>query len=90
MSAEACIVPVADEIRGAKPVALVPAQAGPAIDEDVVKRYTLDLAPACRHFRRVFVVDSLPPAGPGKVDRQALTARAARDAQSVVVNATRS
>lgn len=75
--AEACVVPVADEIKGAKPVAFVVARAGAALDEDDVRRYALAHAPAYRHPRRVFVLGALPLAGPGKVDRRALAARAA-------------
>ena len=75
--AEACVVPIADEIKGAKPVAFVVARAGAALDEEEIKRHALAHAPAYRHPRRVIVLDALPLAGPGKVDRRALAARAA-------------
>ena len=86
--AEACVVPVADEIKGAKPVAFVVARAGATINEDEIKRHALDNAPPYQYPRRVFVVGALPLAGPGKIDRRELAARAERDAQPAVSTAT--
>jgi acyl-CoA synthetase (AMP-forming)/AMP-acid ligase II len=74
--AEACVVPVEDEIRGAKPVAFVVPVAGAEVDEDIVKAHALANAPAYQHPRRVEVLSELPLAGPGKVDRKALLQRA--------------
>lgn len=81
--AEVCVVPVADAIKNAKPVAFVVPRTDAALDEAEVKRYALVHAPPYQHPRRVFVVGALPLAGPGKIDRKALIARAARAARSV-------
>ncbi|HEY7238017.1 MAG TPA: class I adenylate-forming enzyme family protein [Burkholderiales bacterium] len=70
--AQACVVPVPDEIKGTKPVAFVVPRAGAHPDEDAIKRFVLDNAPAYQHPRRVFFVPELPLAGTNKVDRKAL------------------
>ena len=72
----ACVVPVPDEIKGMKPVAFVVPVAGETLTEQEVKQYALDNAPAFRHPRMVTFLDDLPLAGPGKVDRNGLEARA--------------
>lgn len=74
--AQACVVPVPDEIRGQKPVAFVVPSAGAQIDEEGVKRYALDNAPPYQHPRRVWFVDVLPLASTNKVDRKLLAERA--------------
>lgn len=76
--AQACVVPVPDEIKGQKPFAFVVAKAGSTLTEDMVKRYALENGPAYQHPRQVCLVDALPLAGPNKVDRKGLTARAAQ------------
>ena len=68
--AQACVVPVPDEIKGAKPVAFVVPRAGHP-DEDAIKRFVLANAPAYQHPRRIFLSE-LPLAGTNKVDRKAL------------------
>jgi len=73
----ACVVPLPDEIKGFKPVAFVVPCAGRAIDEAAVQEYALANAPAFQHPRRVEIMDDLPLAGPGKVDRKGLAERAA-------------
>ncbi|MBT6085706.1 MAG: acyl--CoA ligase [Rhodospirillaceae bacterium] len=73
---DACVVPIADEIKGFKPVAFVVPRAGTTIEADAVKQHALDNAPAFQHPRQVEVMDALPLAGPGKVDRNGLAARA--------------
>ena len=76
--AEACVVPVEDEVRGHMPVAwVVPARgASPAAGD--VKRFALANGPAVEHPRRVFFLAELPLGGTNKIDRRQLAARAAR------------
>ncbi len=74
--AQACVVPVPDEIRGQKPVAFVVARAGSQLTEDLVKQYALQHAPAYQHPRQVIFVEKLPLAGTNKIDRRALKALA--------------
>ncbi|MBC7778933.1 MAG: acyl--CoA ligase, partial [Proteobacteria bacterium] len=73
---QACCVPVPDEIKGMKPVAFVIARAGVAVDEDALKRYALEHAPAYMHPRRVWFVDAFPLAGTNKIDRKIVSAQA--------------
>ncbi|KDD26105.1 class I adenylate-forming enzyme family protein [Bordetella bronchiseptica] len=77
---QACVVPVADEIKGHKPVAFVVLQRGMSLSEQDVKSYVLANAPAYQHPRRVFFVESLPLAATSKVDRRALALRAQAEA----------
>ena len=74
---QACVVPVPDEIKGEKPFAFVVRKAGSALSAEAVKRYALENAPAYQHPREVCFLDALPLAGPNKVDRKGLKARAA-------------
>lgn len=74
---QACVVPVADEIKGQKPVAFVVRRDAALLSEDEVKRYALANAPAYQHPRRVFFVDQMPLAGTNKIDRKLLLERAA-------------
>lgn len=76
--AQACVVPVADEVRGHMPVAFVVTRSGEPLDEDAVRAHTIANGPAYQHPRRVFFTDELPLASTGKLDRKALAARAAR------------
>ena len=73
---QACVVPIPDEIKGMKPVAFAVPQAGKSIDENLVKQHALANGPAYQHPRRVLVMNELPLAGPGKVDRKGLTEKA--------------
>jgi long-chain acyl-CoA synthetase len=70
--AQACVVPIDDEIKGQKPVAFVIRKSGHALNEDEVKRFALANAPAYQHPRFVWFVDELPLASTNKVDRVAL------------------
>jgi acyl-CoA synthetase (AMP-forming)/AMP-acid ligase II len=79
--AQACVVPVPDEIKGTKPVAFVVLRAGTHPDEDAIKRFVLAHAPAYQHPRRVFFVSELPLAGTNKVDRKALEQRAMKESR---------
>ena len=72
----ACVVPVPDDIKGAKPVAYVVARPGSPLDPEALKHYTLENGPAYRHPRAITVLDELPLAGPGKIDRRTLRERA--------------
>jgi long-chain acyl-CoA synthetase len=75
--AQACVVPVDDDIKGQKPVAFVVAKAGRAPGEDDIKRFALANAPAYQHPRSVWFISELPLASTNKVDRAALRALAA-------------
>ena len=77
---QACVVPVPDEIKGAKPVAFVVPRSGTEPEEAAVKAYALANAPAYQHPRRVYVMEALPLTGTNKVDRNLLADRAAADA----------
>jgi len=74
--AQACVVPVPDEIKGEKPFAFVVRKAGSRLTEAEIKRYALDNAPAYQHPRQVCLLDELPLAGPNKIDRKTLGTRA--------------
>jgi acyl-CoA synthetase (AMP-forming)/AMP-acid ligase II len=73
---QACVVPVADEIKWQKPVAFVVLRRGAALSEQQVKAYALANAPAYQHPRVVRFVAELPLAGTNKIDRKAVAAMA--------------
>jgi long-chain acyl-CoA synthetase len=73
---QACVVPVPDEVKGAKPVAFVVPVAGAAPSPQAIREWALAHGPAYQHPRHVELVWELPLAGTGKIDRAALTARA--------------
>jgi long-chain acyl-CoA synthetase len=73
---QACVVPVPDEIKGEKPVAFVVADEDARLNEQDVKQFALERAPAYQHPRMVWFEKELPLAGPGKIDRKALMQRA--------------
>ena len=75
---QSCVVPVSDDIKGAKPFAFVVREAGSTLTEDDVRKFSLEKGPAYRHPRAVVFLRELPYAGPGKVDRRALQAEAQR------------
>ena len=74
--AQACVVPVPDEIKYQLPVAFVVPKPGAAPTEDELRRYALDNGPAYAHPRAVWFVPELPLAGTNKIDRKALVDRA--------------
>ncbi len=74
--AQACVVPVPDEIKYQLPVAFVVARPGTQPTEDVLRRFALDNGPAYAHPRAVWFVDELPLAGTNKIDRKVLVDRA--------------
>jgi acyl-CoA synthetase (AMP-forming)/AMP-acid ligase II len=73
---QACVVPVADDIKGTKPVAFVVRRAGASLTEEEAKQFALTHAPAYQHPRRVWFVDTLPLASTNKIDRAVLKATA--------------
>jgi acyl-CoA synthetase (AMP-forming)/AMP-acid ligase II len=75
--AQACVVPVADDIKYQLPVAFVVAKPGTKPSEDALRRFALDHGPAYAHPRAVWFVPELPLAGTNKIDRKALVERAA-------------
>lgn len=75
--AQACVVPVPDEIKYQLPVAFVVPKPGTKPTEDGLRRFTLDNGPAYAHPRAVWLVDELPLAGTNKIDRKTLVDRAA-------------
>jgi long-chain acyl-CoA synthetase len=74
--AQACVVPVPDEIKYQLPVAFVVPRPGTRPSEDALRRFALDNGPAYAHPRAVWLVDELPLAGTNKIDRKALAERA--------------
>jgi acyl-CoA synthetase (AMP-forming)/AMP-acid ligase II len=73
---QAYVVPVDDDIKGAKPVAFVVLRPGTSATEDQLQQHALRLAPAYQHPRRIWFVDAVPLASTGKVDRNELRRRA--------------
>ena len=69
---QAAVIPVADELKGHKPIAFVVKAPGAAVDEQAIKTYALANAPAYQHPRRVFFVDEMPLAGTNKIDKRVL------------------
>jgi acyl-CoA synthetase (AMP-forming)/AMP-acid ligase II len=69
---QACVVPVADEIKGHKPAAFVVLNPGAAASEQEIKDYALVKAPAYQHPRWVWFLKELPLAGTNKIDTKAL------------------
>ena len=80
---QAVVVPVPDELKGAKPFAFIILRPGSNLTESEVKTYALAHAPAYQHPRFVRFVDDFPLASTNKIDRRALvkTALAQIDAQ---------
>jgi acyl-CoA synthetase (AMP-forming)/AMP-acid ligase II len=70
--AQACVVPVDDEIKGQKPVAFVVRRDGSSLTEAEVKEFALKRAPAYRHPRSIWFVDRMPMTATSKVDRAEL------------------
>ena len=75
--AQACVVPIDDEIKGQKPVAFVIAKAGQKPDVDDIRRFALANAPAFQHPRFVWFVERLPLSTTNKIDRATLKREAA-------------
>jgi acyl-CoA synthetase (AMP-forming)/AMP-acid ligase II len=75
--AQACVVPIDDDIKGQKPVAFIIAKPGSKPDAEDIKRFALANAPAYQHPRFVWFVDRLPLSTTNKIDRTALKREAA-------------
>jgi acyl-CoA synthetase (AMP-forming)/AMP-acid ligase II len=73
---DACVVPAPHGTKGAVPVAFVVARETGRPSEDDVKRFFLGRGAPYAHPRRVVFLDALPLGGTGKIDRNALRARA--------------
>jgi acyl-coenzyme A synthetase/AMP-(fatty) acid ligase len=73
---QACVVPVPDELKGAKPVAYVVIRASQNVTENELKQHFLAHAPAYMHPRRIFLVERLPLSPTNKIDRSVLQKRA--------------
>jgi long-chain acyl-CoA synthetase len=84
--AQACVVPVDDDIKGQKPVAFIIAKAGETPDGEDIKRFALANAPAYQHPRFVWFMDRLPLSSTNKIDRIALRRDAA---ERVAITSTR-
>jgi acyl-coenzyme A synthetase/AMP-(fatty) acid ligase len=69
---QAAVLPVADDLKGHKPVAFVVEVPGATLDEQAVKDFALANAPAYQHPRRVFFINEMPLASTNKIDKRAL------------------
>jgi len=74
---QAVVVPVPDEVKGAKPVAFVTLRPGSEADEAALRSHALERLEPFAHPRRVWVIDDIPLSSTNKADREGLTARAA-------------
>jgi long-chain acyl-CoA synthetase len=81
--AQACVVPIDDEIKGQKPAAFVVTKDGAHLSEHAVKQYALKHAPAFQHPRFVWFLEKLPLSSTNKVDRAALQHEAERRLKSL-------
>src|SRR5699024_10998125 len=74
---QACVVPVADDIKGHKPVAFVVCKPDRMPTEKDMKEYSINNLAAYQHPRHVWFLPRLPLAGTNKIDRTELIRRAA-------------
>jgi acyl-CoA synthetase (AMP-forming)/AMP-acid ligase II len=87
--AQACVVPIEDDIKGQKPVAFIIAKSGSRVDAEDIKHFALANAPAYQHPRFVWFVDRLPLSSTNKIDRAALKHVAAEHLAQMRTGATR-
>lgn len=73
---EAAVVPVPDDVKGAKPVAFVTLEPGANADEQELRAFSLEHLEPNSHPRRVWVIEEMPWTGPHKIDVTTLEARA--------------
>lgn len=76
--ADVSVVSARHQVKGEAPVAWVVLHKGEDADEGALKRFFFTKGPAYAHPRRVFFLDEIPVSGTNKIDRQWLTAEAAR------------
>ncbi len=74
---QACVVPIADDIKGTKPVAFIVKRPKSELTEQEVKEFALANAAPYLHPRRVWFLNDLPLGGTTKIDRKALARQAA-------------
>lgn len=74
--AQACVVPVADDIKGALPFAFIVPRADAVLDETMVKAFAIANGAAFAHPRFVEFVPAVPLAATNKPDRKTLSERA--------------
>ena len=73
---QVCVVPVPDELKGAKPVAYVVTRDQQKVSEAELKQHFFQHAPAYMHPRHIYFVDRLPLSPTNKIDRAVLQQRA--------------
>jgi fatty-acyl-CoA synthase len=73
--ADAAVIAMADENWGQVPLAVIVLVPGAAFDEKALAEHCRRYLAGYKIPRRFLVTDALPMAGPGKVDRNALTTR---------------
>lgn len=73
---QAAVVPLADEERGAMPVAFLVLGEDASATAQELKEYALQNGPAYQHPRRIFFTEELPLASTNKIDRHALIKKA--------------
>jgi acyl-CoA synthetase (AMP-forming)/AMP-acid ligase II len=69
---DVAVAPIPHDIKGQAPAALVVLRPGIPATEEELKLHCLANGPAYAHPRRIFIVDALPLAGPGKIDKRAI------------------
>jgi long-chain acyl-CoA synthetase len=79
---QVAVVPVPDEIKGAKPVAFVVLRTGAQATEREIKEFALANAPAYHHPRRVWFLKELPLASTNKIDTGQLIRIATMDLEN--------
>ncbi|NKC11446.1 MAG: AMP-binding protein [Gammaproteobacteria bacterium] len=73
---QACVVPVADAVRGHMPVAFVVPRPGAERSVATLKQHVIANGPAYQHPRHICFLESLPLASTNKIDRNRLAAMA--------------
>jgi len=73
---QAAVVSVADELKGALPVAFVVRAGGSSLTEEALRAWSIEHGPAYAHPRAVWFVDEIPLAGTAKIDKTSLAAEA--------------
>jgi acyl-CoA synthetase (AMP-forming)/AMP-acid ligase II len=73
----AAVIALEDDIKGTKPYAFV-IKSNDALDEDTLKEYVLDNAPAYAHPRKIWFLDNFPLTGTNKIDKNQLIDTAKR------------